>query len=131
MSTDCFRRLLYAGMIVSTSAALGCGKNVSQQPADKAEKVVETLLDAWSRGEPPETFADPDHPIQGADPDWKAGLRLMSFLTVEAKQSQEMPDHVHCRVALSLQDANRRRWSKEVVYDVQLGEKNVVTRVSR
>src|SRR5262249_40332694 len=131
MSRNCFRSLLYASMIFSVLIAPGCGKNPSKQPADKAEKVVETFLDAWSRGEPPEKFADPDHPIQGADPDWKAGHRLMSFLTSEAMPSQEMPDHVRCRVALSLQDAKRRRWSKEVVYDVQLGEKNVVSRVSR
>ena len=131
MFKNCFRTFLCAGMILSTLAALGCGKNAPQQPADKAEKVVETFLDAWSRGEPPEKFAGPDHPIQGDDPDWKAGYRLMSFLTSDAKQSQEMPDHVRCRVALSLQDAKRKRWSKEVVYDVQLGEKSVISRVSR
>ena len=131
MSTNCFRRFLYASMTLLPLVAAGCGTNASKQPADKAEKVVETFLDAWSRGEPADKFADPDHPIQGIDPDWKAGYRLMSFLSVEAKQSQDQPDHVRCRVALSLQDQKRKRWSKEVVYDVQVGEKSVISRVSR
>jgi hypothetical protein len=128
MSTDCFRKLLYAGLILSASIAPGCGK--AQPPADKAEKIVEQFLDAWSRGELPGKFAETDQPIQGSDPDWKAGYRLLSFLSAEAKPSPEMPDHIRCRVALSLQDPKGRKRDKEVVYDVQLGEKSVIRRVS-
>lgn len=130
MFKNCFRRLLHAGITLSVLAASGCGNNAAKQPADKAEKVVELFLDAWSRGEPPDKFAGPDQPIQGTDPDWKAGYRLVSFLSAEAKQSQEMPDHIRCRVALSLQDLKGRRGDKEVVYDVQMGEKSVIRRVS-
>jgi hypothetical protein len=41
-----------------------------------------------------------------------------------------MPDHVRCRASLSVQDAKGKRWNKEVVYDVQLGEKIAITRAS-
>jgi hypothetical protein len=130
MSKYRFRSLVHAGMTVWVLMVMGCGKNASQQPADKAMEVVEQFLEAWSRGEPPDKFADPGHPIQGTDPDWKAGYRLASFLSAEAKQNQELPDHVRCRVALSLQNARGRKWDKEVVYDVQMGEKSVIRRVS-
>jgi hypothetical protein len=130
MSHHCVRGLLHAGLALSALVAAGCGNDASKQPTDKAEKVVEQFLDAWSRGEPPDKFADPDHPIEGTDPDWKAGYRLLSFLSAESKQSPDTPDHVRCRVALTLQDPKGRKWDKEVVYDVQLGEKNVIQRAS-
>jgi hypothetical protein len=130
MSRNCFRLLLNASVTLSALMAGGCGKDASHQPTDKAEKVVEQFLDAWSRGEPPDKFDGPDQLIQGTDPDWKAGYRLLSFLSAEAKQSQEKSDHVRCRVALSLQDRKGKRWDKEVTYDVQLGEKSVIRRAS-
>jgi hypothetical protein len=130
MFENCFRRLLYASMILSASIAAGCGNNASKQPTDKAEKIVEQFLDAWSRGEPPDKFAGPDQPIQGTDPDWKAGYRLLSFLSAETKQSTESPDHVRCRVALSLGDRKGRKWNKDVEYDVRLGENSIIRRAS-
>jgi hypothetical protein len=130
VSPDCVRSLLYAGLILSALVAAGCGNNASTQPTEKADKTVERFLDAWTRGEPLDKFADPNQPIQGSDPDWKAGYRLVSFLSADSKPSSEKPDHVRCRVALTLQDAKGKTWDKEVVYDVHLGEKNVITRAA-
>ncbi len=120
--------LLYACMIFLALITFGCGK--TSPPTDKAERNVEEFLDAWSRGEPPDQFAGANRPIQGTDPDWKAGHRLLSFLCAEAKPSEATPDHVRCRVALALQDKQGKRWDKDVVYDVQLGDKCVINRVS-
>jgi hypothetical protein len=130
MHRNRFRALVFAGITFSAVFAGGCGNNASKQPADKAEKVVELFLDAWSQGEPADKFAEPGHAVQGTDPDWQAGYRLLSFLTAEATPNPEMPDHVRCRVALSLQDQKGRTWDKEVEYDVQLGEKSVLRRKS-
>jgi hypothetical protein len=130
MFTNCVRSFLYVILTLSSTIALGCGANASKQPANKALAVVEQFLEAWSRGEPSNKFADSAHPIQGTDPDWQAGYRLLSFLTAEAKQSQDQPDRVRCRVALSLQDPKGRKWDKEVVYDVQMGAKSVVSRAA-
>jgi hypothetical protein len=130
MFQNCFRGLLYASTILLALVVAGCGKNDPKQLADKAEKAVEQFLDAWSRGERPDTFADPDRPIQGNDPDWKAGYRLLSFLNTETKQNPEMPDRVRCRVSLSLQDAKGKRWDKEVVYEVQVGMNSVINRAA-
>lgn len=130
MSKNCFRGLLHAGIALSILVAGGCGNNASKQAVDKADKALELFLDAWSRGEPPNKFADSDPLVQGSDPDWKAGYRLLSFLSAEAKQSQEMPDHVRCRVTLSLQDPKGKKREKEVVYDVRVGEKCVISRVA-
>lgn len=122
---------LYALVAVSALVAQGCEKHSAKRSTDKAEAVVEAFLDAWSRGESPDKFADPNRPLQGADPDWQAGCRLVSFLSVEATQRQDSPDHVRCRVALSLQDPKGKKLDKEVVYDVRVGERSVIGRVSR
>lgn len=130
MPKNCFRSVFYVAMILLALFAPGCGKSDPNKLVHKAERDVEEFLDAWSRGEPPDKFAGSEGPIQGADPDWKAGYRLMSFLSDEAKQSQDAPDHVRCQVALYLQDQKGRKWDKKVVYDVQVGEKSVIRRVS-
>jgi hypothetical protein len=130
VSRNGYQRLLGAGVAFFALVVAGCGNNAPRPPAEKAEKALELFLDAWSRGEPPEKFADPEQPVHGRDPDWQAGYRLLSFLSTEARQSPEMLDHVRCRVALSLQDRKGTKWNKEVVYDVRLDEKSVITRAS-
>jgi hypothetical protein len=130
VSKNLFYKPLVVGMILWALVAQGCGANSDMQPAHRAEKVVEQFLDAWSRGEPPDQFADPNSPISGTDSNWKEGDRLLSFLTVECKQVPDTPDHIRCRVALSLQDRKGRKSDREVVYDVQLGEKSVISQVS-
>ena len=130
MSKNCVRSILHVVLTLSATIVVGCGANASKQPTDKALAVVEQFLDAWNRGEPSDKFADSSHPIQGTDPDWQAGYRLSSFLTAEAKQSQDQPDRIRCRVALSLQDPKGRKWDKEVVYDVQMGAKSVIHRAA-
>lgn len=130
MPQNWFRSLIFAGAILSVLLASGCGKNDPNKSVHKAERDVEEFLDAWSRGEPPDRFAGNDGPVQGTDPDWKAGYRLLSFLSDEAKPSQDTPNRVRCQVALSLQDKKGRKWDKKVVYDVQVGEKSVISRVS-
>ncbi|SRR5579884_784165 len=123
-----FRNLRYASMIFLALISPGCGK--PPPPTDKAERNVEEFLDAWSRGEPPDKFAGANRSVQGTDPDWKAGHRLLSFLCAEAKPSEETADHVRCRVSLALQDKKGKRWEKDVVYDVQLGDQCIISRVS-
>lgn len=129
MHTTSVRAFVFAGMTLSIMFAAGCGNNASKHPTDKAEKVVERFLEAWNQGEPADKFADPGQAIQGTDPDWQAGYRLLSFLTAEATLLPEKPDHVRCRVALSLQNQKGRKWDKEVVYEVQMGEKSLIRRV--
>ncbi len=130
MPKNCFRGLLFAGTILSALLAPGCGKNDPDKLVHRAERDVDDFLDAWSRGEPPDKFAGTEGTIQGTDPDWKAGYRLLSFLSEEVKQSSDKPDHVRCRVALFLQDRKGNKSDKKVVYDVQIGEKSIISRVS-
>jgi hypothetical protein len=101
----------------------GCRGNFDSSEAAlaQAQAALDTTLDAWNRQEPPEKFA-------GVDPDWKAGYRLLSFLTAEAKYVGSTPDRVRCRVALALKDRQGKRLDKEVFYLIQLGDTITIRR---
>jgi hypothetical protein len=122
-------RLTILSVILWVVTLCGCGAS-SVPPADRAERAVEQFLDAWSRGENPEKFASADQPLSGTDPDWENGYRLVSSLTIERKPVADQPDHVQCRVALSLRDPSGKQLERQVVYDVQVGERTVIRRVS-
>ncbi len=122
------RRVLIAVLTCAALALTGCGEDAAQQKRAKAEAAVEQVLDSWARGEAPDKFADPSQPIQANDPDWKAGLRLLSFLNVDTKPIEGKRDHTRHRVALSLQDRQGKKVEKEVTYGVQVGDRIVISR---
>jgi len=117
----------WALSLVAVVIVSGCAGKVAP-PHERAEALVDKVLDAWARGESHEQFSDPSRPLQASDPDWKDGYRLLSFLNVEAKPKEGTPDEVRCRVALSLQDRRGKAVEKEVVYAVQFGDRTVIRR---
>jgi hypothetical protein len=119
-------------LVLATLVGQGCGKGPSeQQPGQRAEAAVDRFLEAWTKGESPDKFAGANLGIQATDPDWKAGHRLLSFLTVDSKQSQETPPRFRCRVALTLQDRQGNKVDMDVTYDVQMGDTIVISRAPR
>ena len=121
--------LLCAAAACSALAGPGCGKRPPTQPTDRAEAAVEAFLDSWSRGEPPDKPAGPKLPVEASDPDRSAGYRLLSFLVSESKPAGGA-DRVRCHVALTLRDRQGRQVEKQVVYEVEVGEKSVIRRAS-
>jgi hypothetical protein len=124
-------RLLYVALTLFALAAPGCGNGANRRPAEKAEAAVEAFLEAWSQGETPEKFAGTHQSISVSDPDWTAGYHLLSYLSVETKQSSEAPSRFRCRVALSLRYPKGKTVEKEVVYEIVSGEKYVISRGQR
>jgi hypothetical protein len=131
MPKNRFHWPLFATMILSTLVLQGCAQRSPQKSTDKAEALVETILDSWTRGVSPDKFGGSNQSIVVTDPDWSAGYRLLSFLSIEAKPTEGTPPHVRCRVALSLADPTGKKVDKEVVYDVQVGDKSVIRRESQ
>lgn len=120
-------KLPVAFLMLWASSTCGCGPR-REPPADRAERAVEQFLDAWSRGEDPARFASADQPISGSDPDWEKGYRLVSSLTIERKPLADQPDHVQCRVMLSLRDRSGNLVDREVTYDVVIGARTSICR---
>jgi hypothetical protein len=104
----------------------GCKKDASAQLQQKAEAAIDKALDAWVRGESPDKLTA----IKIDDPDWKAGLRLLGFLTMESSPLPDSADRMRCRVAITLQDRLGKKVDREVVYVVQVGDVVVIVRTS-
>jgi hypothetical protein len=110
-----------------TLLVIGCNKGPAVDPSvAKADTAIDKFLNAWIMKEPADKFAN-DPSVRGTDPDWQAGLRLVSFLTADTKPMDG--SRVRCRVALVLQEKSGRQVEKQVDYDVQLGEPVTITRV--
>ncbi len=133
MGDAILERATLIGVALATLALAGCQQNTltdAQQAQNKAQAAVEKMLDAWSRGETPEQFAAADPTLQSADPDWKTGHRLLSFLTSDTKCVNENAGLVHCRVALSLQSRAGRKLDKQVTYEVKLSDPIQIDRLA-
>lgn len=128
MAKNPLASLSLAAFILLAIVAPGCGKRSPKTPADKAEALVDQFLDAWTRGERPEQFEGGHPNVSVLDPDWKAGMRLLSFLSVETKQSQQGDSQFRCRVSLTLQNNLGKTVDKQVVYEIVTGGKCVIRR---
>lgn len=126
MNNPSFRFRLIASFLFCAVTLAGC-KDTAKKNLGKTEQAVDTALDCWARGEPASKFADPSQPIQLDDPDWKAGMRLLSFLNSGTTAGSD-PNHFRCKVALSLQGPDGKQVQKDVVYDVQVGDKIIIVR---
>src|SRR6476660_944507 len=89
----------------------GCGPRAD---LGRAEDVVKTSLEAWKGGENPQQLTG--RSIDIAEPDWKAGYRLIDYQVKNASsQPQQGPRVV---VVLTLQGRGGKTLSKEVAYEV-------------
>ena len=98
----------------------GCG---AKAELGRAEQVVKTSLEAWKAAETPQQLTD--RAIDIAEPDWKAGYRLLDFQVKNASaQPQQGPRVV---VVLTLQNRAGKKLSKEVAYEVIFKDHNKVS----
>jgi hypothetical protein len=61
--------------------AAGCGgpRLPAQADPDRAREALCSALDAWQRGEPPDTLGGAAAAVRVNDPDWSAGYRLTRY----------------------------------------------------
>jgi hypothetical protein len=98
---------------------MGCGAKAN---LEQAKEVVKIALEQWKAGGSPQQLAD--QALEMADPDWKAGYRLLDYELKNASiQPQQGPRVV---VVLNLQNRAGKKMSKEVAYEVLLNGKDKV-----
>jgi hypothetical protein len=100
-----------AVVVLVLAAASGCGP---KPELGRAEEVVKVSLEAWKGGQKPQQLTD--RAIDIADPDWKAGYRLVEYqVKTASSQPQQGPRVV---VVLTLQNRAGKKMDKEVAYEV-------------
>src|SRR4051812_11080794 len=105
-------------VFLGVACAAGGHKKPATQPGNRADAALEQVLKAWVHGGPADKFAS--GPIRGTDPDWQAGQKLVTFLTAETTPAPDDPQHLRCKVSLTLQARGGPKSDKDVFYDVQL-----------
>jgi len=110
-------RRRHAAFVAILVLCSGCG---AKAELGRAEDVVKTSLDAWKGGGNPQQLTD--RAIDIAEPDWKAGYRLLEYQMKNASsQPQQGPRVV---VVLTLQNRAGKRTNKEVAYEVIFKDNN-------
>jgi hypothetical protein len=98
--------------------AAGCGGPSLQAPADpaRAREALQSALDAWQRGEPPDSLRVASPAVLVKDPDWSAGYRLARY-EIGADGDRAGVD-LRYPVRLTLTDARGRTVRRNITYTV-------------
>jgi len=111
--------------IVLTLAGCG-GTRPEGSDATKAGPVVTTALDAWKRGEPPDSLLNAPSPIRVIDHEWQTGWSLIDY-KLEGTSAPSGPN-IQQPVALELKNPKGKEIKKSVMYRVNTGTPSVITR---
>jgi hypothetical protein len=103
--------------LLAVLLASGCGTHL-QAPADpdQARDALRTALDAWQRGDRPDSLAGAGQGVQVNDPDWSEGCRLTRYDI--AGDGKRAGIDLRYQVTLTLTDSNGNRVRKDAVYVV-------------
>jgi hypothetical protein len=117
MKSKANRLVVIAFVLWIVTLACGCGV-AKPQPADAeaARGALRTVLEAWKRGEAPDTLEDREPPIHVLDYDWSKGSQLLEY-KVDPKDSLFGP-FLRCQVQLSVKDRRGKTRTRTVVYNV-------------
>src|SRR5689334_5014490 len=98
-------------IVVLLAFVSGCGPKAELA---RAEQAVRTSLEAWKGGGTPQQLAAQS--IDIAEPDWRAGYRLLDF---QVKNASALPQQgPRVVVVLQLQGRAGRKTTTEVAYEV-------------
>jgi hypothetical protein len=104
------RRLFVAALLL----AAGCGKPLPPAAdAQRARAALETALQAWQKGEPPEALQRADPAIHVNDPAWRSGQRLVKY-QIESEQANGLS--WRCEVLLTLRKGNGAAREQRALY---------------
>jgi hypothetical protein len=108
--------------------SLGCGVGQDGRPADQAQaqQALSAVLDAWKRGERPDTLARQSPPIRVSDLDWSGGLRLERYKADQA--GRLVGFDMNYPVVLELKSPRGKPLTKKAVYTVSTQPELLVLR---
>ncbi len=102
---------------VITSASLaGCGVSQRAAPLDVvlAREVLNTSLEAWKKGESPDSLKNGSPSIIAQDPDWVTGARLVAY--APDGEDNRVAENLFVPVKLTLKLKNGKQVTKNVTY---------------
>ncbi|HWG41945.1 MAG TPA: hypothetical protein VN688_04105 [Gemmataceae bacterium] len=107
--------------------APGCKRTLSQKELDRGRAILETGLQAWEKGERPDTLQKLDPPVYFRDEDWTKGMRLTAWeiTSTNGSVSDLTPRY---EVVLTLADRKGKTIRRQVVYQIERKETIAIVR---
>jgi hypothetical protein len=127
MST--YLRIVCPVLFLSLAVALPCGCRTRPQAADPA-KARETLLrtlDAWQKGETPQSLNSLGSSLTVSEPRWAKGYRLLRYEVADQDSASGYDQQL--AATLVLQDAAGKQFREKALYNVSTHPALVVVRV--
>jgi hypothetical protein len=109
--------LLSAGVMTALAVLGGCGSGATP-PADPdaARAALQSALDAWKRGDPPESLGNAQPPIQVSDWRWRSGAKLVRY-EIEQRDRPVGAD-LRCPVQLWIENSRGKPAREVAEYNV-------------
>jgi hypothetical protein len=117
-------RGLWRGLVVVVLvlAEMGCGGAGASTPPSpgEAQQALRDFLDTWQRGGTSQQLTDRQPAIQGREPEWAAGSRLMEYTIAETGPSLGNSCFLHARLTIQRRAA-RQTETLNVLYTITSG----------
>ena len=114
----CARRpsLAWLVALIATACLAGCGVRERAAPLDVelAREALKTSLEAWKKGDSPDTLKNGSPSIIAQDPDWVTGARLVAY-TLDG-DDKRVAENLFVPVKLTLKLKNGKQATKNVTY---------------
>jgi hypothetical protein len=109
------------------AAVVGCGaRTYPDANPTEATDILRMALDAWKKGETPESLHQRQPPIYFNEPEHKAGTKLIDY---KMEGSPGMYGRqVRCMVSLTLESKGGKKTEKDIPYLVDTTPNNVIAR---
>jgi hypothetical protein len=121
------RGWVFAAITPIVMALAGCGGGLPEaSDATQAGPVVTTALDAWKRGDKPDSLLGASSPIRVIDHEWQTGWTLRDYRLEGTSVSYGLS--IRQPVTLELKSPQGQEVDKSVFYVVDTGKTAVLTR---
>jgi hypothetical protein len=114
------------GLALAATLPLGCGPKATAADPEAARESLRAALDAWQKGETPESLRGRSPSITASDSQWQSGYRLLSYEI--AGDGQPAGYDVQCHVLLRLQRPDGQQVQEKAVFTVSTHPARVVVR---
>jgi hypothetical protein len=102
--------------LIATACVAGCGVRERAAPLDVelAREALKTSLEAWKKGDSPDTLKNGSPSIIAQDPDWVTGARLVAY-TFDGDDNR-VAENLFIPVELTLKLKTGKQAAKNVTY---------------
>ena len=118
-------RPMFVALGVGLAALAGCGPTAKQADPDAARAALRQALDAWKKGDAPESLKSVSPPVTVSDRQWQQGAKLLDYEVSDKTEANGFDQRFTAKLTL---DDPAGKKTQKAAYDVSTHPKLVVVR---